>query len=274
MRIFFLMMSLILFGLIACGPKPPAETAEAKSAQTLYQNAEYVLEVDKNRTKAVALFAEVVRLYPYSEWTKRALIMLAYVKHKDRKYDEARAASQRFLHFYPDDEEAPYAMYLVALSYYDQIDDIGRDQALTREALWALRDVFEEYPNSDYARAALLKFDLAFDHLAAKQMEVGRYYLKRGHYTAAINRFRAVVESYQSTVYTAEALHRLVESYMALGLKAEAQTAGAILGYNYQSSPFYQDTYNLLTNRGLKPEASGRGWLRVIYRQVIKGEWL
>jgi outer membrane protein assembly factor BamD len=137
-----------------------------------------------------------------------------------------------------------------------------------------MRDVIELYPDSEYAQSAMLKFELAFDHLAAKEMEIGRYYLKRGHYTAAINRFRVVVQDFQTTTHTAEALHRLVEAYLALGLTDEAQTAAAILGYNYQSSPFYDDSFRLLTGQGLSPEARGESWLRTVYRQVIRGEWL
>ena len=137
-----------------------------------------------------------------------------------------------------------------------------------------MRDVIETYPDSEYARSAILKFDLAFDQLAAKEMEVGRYYLKRRHYTAAINRFRVVVQDFQTTTHTAEALHRLVESYLALGLTDEAQTAAAILGYNYQSSPFYEDSFRLLKGQGLSPEVKGDGWLRQVYRQMVRGEWL
>jgi outer membrane protein assembly factor BamD len=216
----------------------------------------------------------VERLYPYSEFAKRALIMQAFSYHKAKKYEESRAASQRYLDFYPGDEDAPYALYLMALSYYDQIDDVGRDQGVTFQALQGMRDVIETYPDSDYARSAMLKFELAFDHLAAKEMEIGRYYLKRGNYTAAINRFRTVVQDFQTTTHTAEALHRLVEAYLALGLNSEAQTAGAILGYNYQASPFYDDSFRLLKGRGLNPEAVGDSWLRSVYRQMVRGEWL
>jgi outer membrane protein assembly factor BamD len=134
--------------------------------------------------------------------------------------------------------------------------------------------VIETYPDSEYAQSAILKFDLAFDHLAAKEMEIGRYYLKRRHYSAAINRFRVVVEQFQTTTHTAEALHRLVESYLGLGLTDEAQTSAAILGFNYQSSPFYQDSFDLLKNQGLAPESKGDSWLAAIYRQMVKGEWL
>ena len=162
----------------------------------------------------------------------------------------------------------------MALSYYDQIDEVGRDQGLTFQALQSLRAVIEGYPDSEYARSAILKFDLAFDHLAGKEMEIGRYYLRRDHHTAAINRFRVVVEDFQTTTHTAEALHRLVESYLSLGLTREAQTAGAILGYNYQSTEWYEDSYRLLTGQGLEPEVFDGTWLGAIYRQMVKGEWL
>ena len=134
--------------------------------------------------------------------------------------------------------------------------------------------MIERYPDSEYARAAILKFDLAFDHLAAKEMEIGRYYLRREHYTAAIKRFRVVVEDFQTTTHTAEALHRLVEAYLSLGLTQEAQTAGAILGFNYRSTDWYEDSFALLTGQGLTLEAAGDSWLRKVYRQTVKGEWL
>lgn len=246
---------------------------ETYSARELYQRAEFELE-GGDPEEAARFFGEVERLYPYSEWAKRALIMQAFAYHRDRDYESSRATAQRYLSTYPADEDSAYAQYLVALSYYDQIDDVGRDQGLTFQALQSLREVIEKYPQSDYARSAILKFDLAFDHLAAKEMEVGRYYLKRGHYVAAINRFRVVVEDFQTTTQTPEALHRLVESYLSLGLTDEAQTAGAILGHNYAASEWYQDSYALHTGRGLRPVARGEGWLRAIYRQVVRGEWL
>ena len=241
--------------------------------QDIYKKAEFELETG-DEEEAVKLFAEVERLYPYSEWAKRALIMSAFALHQGKDYENSRAAAQRFLDFYPADEDASYAQYLLAISYYDQIDQVGRDQGLTFQALQALRTVIERYPNSEYAKSSILKFDLAFDHLAGKEMEIGRYYLKREHFTAAINRFRAVVEDFQTTSHTAEALLRLTESYLSLGLTDEAQTAAAILGHNYQGSPFYQDAFNLLRGRGLEPEAAGKGWLRDIYRQVVRGRWL
>jgi len=244
------------------------------TAEEIYKRGEFALETNRKPDEGIRYFSEVERLYPYSEWAKRALIMEAFSYHKARKYEEARASAQRFLDYYPGDQDAAYAKYLLALSYYDQIDEVGRDQGLTFQALQALRAVIEEYPDTEYARSAILKFDMAFDHLAAKEMEIGRYYLKKGHYAAAINRFRVVVQDFQTTTHTAEALHRLVESYLALGLTDEAQTAGAILGYNYQSSPFYEDSFKLLTGRGLEMKPKGNSWLAKIYRQVIKGEWL
>ncbi|MDO8984300.1 outer membrane protein assembly factor BamD [Cypionkella sp.] len=270
-------MVVLVASLAACSQKKQNDTAalDSLTAEQLYKRGELALEVRKGKNEdALADFEAVERLYPYSEWAKRALIMQAFTQHKNKKYEEARIAAQRYLDFYPGDEDAAYASYLLALSYYDQIDEVGRDQGLTYQALQALRVVIEEYPDSEYAKSATLKFDLAFDHLAAKDMEIGRYYLKRGNYTSAINRFRSVVQDFQTTTHTAEALHRLVESYLALGLTDEAQTAAAILGYNYQSSPFYQDSFNLLKKQGLAPEAKGTSWLSQIYRQTIKGEWL
>jgi outer membrane protein assembly factor BamD len=244
------------------------------TAEQIYKRGEWELANGRKGKDAAYYFSEVERLYPYSEWARRALIMEAYSAHKDRDYETSRASAQRYIDTYPGEEDAAYAKYLLALSYYDQIDDVGRDQGLTYQALQALRAVIEEYPDSEYARSAMMKFDLAFDHLAAKEMEIGRYYLKQGHYTAAINRFRVVVEQFQTTTQAPEALHRLVECYLALGLTNEAQTAGAILGHNFQSTPWYQDSYKLLTGKGLAPEAKGDSWLSRVYRQVIRGEWL
>ncbi len=253
--------------------KAEQKPIEQFTAQEIFQRAEYDLE-NGDYDDAAKWFGEVERLYPYSKLSRRALIMQAYVFHKAHEFDDSRAAATRFLDIYPGDEDAAYARYLLALSYYDQIDAIGRDQGQTFQALQALREVIERHPETEYARSAILKFDLAFDHLAGKEMEVGRYYLKRKHYTAAINRFRVVVEDFQTTSHTAEALHRLVESYLLLGLTDEAQAAGAILGHNFKATEWYEDSYALLTAQGLKPEAKGDNWLSALYRQLVKGEWL
>lgn len=262
-----------LFGGKVFGGSTRDVPLENLTAEQIYNRAEFELE-QGDADEAVRFFGEVERLFPYSEWAKRALIMSAFAYHSDRDYENSRAAAQRFIDFYPADDDTPYAQYLLAISYYDQIDQVGRDQGLTFQALQSLRAVIERYPNSEYAKSSILKFDLAFDHLAGKEMEIGRYYLKRGHYSAGINRFRVVVEEFQTTTHTAEALHRLVESYLSLGLTDEAQTAGAILGFNYQSSEFYDDSYKLLTGQGLEMAPRGTGWLVDIYRQVIRGKWL
>lgn len=267
-------LSVCLLGLlVACSDGEEPRPLDSFSAEELFNQGELQLEAGAP-DDAARLFGEVERLYPYSEWARRALVMQAFSYHRDRDYDAARGAAQRFLTTYPGDEDAAWAQYLLALSYYDQIEDVGRDQGLTFQALQALRAVIEEYPDSEYTSSAILKFDLAFDHLAAKEMEVGRFYLKRGHYVASINRFRIVVEDFQTTTQTPEALHRLVEAYLSLGLTEEAQTAGAILGFNFRSSDWYQDSFALLTGRGLRPEATGDNWLRQVYRQTVRGEWL
>jgi outer membrane protein assembly factor BamD len=259
--------------LVACSGAGSNVAMEDLSAQQIFELGERQIEAG-NADDAAFTFGEIERLYPYSEFAQRALIMQAFAYHRDGDYPNSRAAAQRFVDFYPAEQDAPYAAYLLALSYYDQISDIGRDQGLTLEALQSLRRVIETYPDSEYAAASVGKFDLAFDQLAAKEMEVGRYYLKRANYAAAANRFRTVVEDFQTTTHTPEALHRLVEAYLSLGLTDEAQTAGAILGYNYQSSDWYAASYALLTGRGLVAEAAGDNWLASIYRQVIRGEWL
>ena len=249
------------------------EPLEAYTPAQIFERGEF--ELENNRADDAAFyFGEIERLYPYSEFAKRALIMQAFAFHRDEEYPDSRSAAQRFIDFYPDDDDAAYARYLLALSYYDQIDEVGRDQGLTFQALQSLREVIERHPNSEYAKSSILKFDLAFDHLASKEMEIGRYYLRRDNYASSINRFRVVVEDFQTTSHTPEALHRLVEAYLSLGLINEAQTAGAILGHNFQSTEWYEDSYKLLTGKGLELKASGDGWLRQIYRQMIKGRWL
>jgi outer membrane protein assembly factor BamD len=264
--------ALTLLALAACG-RNQDERFASMSAQQIYLTGEAQLAEGQAR-EAGETFAEVERLYPYSEWAKRAMLMSAFAYHEGGQYAESRAAADRYLEFFPNDVDAPYAQFLIALSYYDQIVDIGRDQSNTFEALTEMRDIIERYPDSEYAKSAQLKFELALDHLAGKEMEVGRYYLGRGHYGAAINRFRVVVEDYQTTSHTPEALHRLVESYLSLGLTQEAQTAAAILGHNFQGSEWYADTYALMTGRGLRPATEpSDNWLDRTWRQAVRGEW-
>jgi len=260
--------------LVGCGVfEQSGQPLDDLPAQAIFERGEREI-AEGDPDDAAFTFGEIERLYPYSEFAERALIMQAFAYHRDRDYPNSRASAQRYLDFYPTQQDAAYAAYLLALSYYDQIDDIGRDQGLTFQALQALRRVIEQYPDTEYAAASIQKFDLAFNHLAAKEMEIGRYYLKRGNYIAASNRFRTVVEDFQTTTHTPEALHRLVESYLSLGLTDEAQTAGAILGYNYQSSDWYASSFALLTGRGLTADPVGNNWVASIYRQVVRGEWL
>ena len=274
--IYLIGVILVILGpLVGCSntAEVGSDEIENYSAKQIFDRAEFEMARSKPMD-AIAFFSDVERLYPYSEWAKRSVIMQAFAHHKAKQYEEARDAAERYIEYYPSDEDSAYAQYIIALSYYDQIEDIGRDQQVTAKALEAFKTLIVNYPNSEYVKAAELKFDLAFDHLAGKEMEVGRYYLKRQQFPAAINRFRNVAEEYQTSSYTAEALHRLVEAYLSMGLVEEAQSAGAILGYNYQATAWYQRTYSLLKNENLSPAAKGTGWLRKIHRQVLKGRWL
>ncbi|MCP5074916.1 MAG: outer membrane protein assembly factor BamD [Rhodobacteraceae bacterium] len=260
-----------------CAGRKQQASLDGLPPEAIFKRAEAQLTTRRGAERAATTFTEVERLYPYSEWAKRSVIMSAFAYHQARLYEESRAAAQRYLDFYPADEDAAYAQYLIALSFYDQIDQVSRDQGVTFQALQALRTTVERYPDSEYASSALLKFDLTLDHLAGKEMDIGRYYLKLGHFGAAISRFRVVVEDFQTTTHTPEALHRLVESYLSLGLNDDAQTAGAILGHNFQGTDWYKDSHVLLTGRGISTEAAGlkgEGWLKRIWRQTIKGQWL
>ena len=269
-----LILSVTLFFMLGCVNTDEDIVLEDLSAREIFIKAEKAWGNGDNE-KAAELFLEIERIYPYSELAKQALLNNAVVLQLEKDYEGSRLSANRFITFYPADKNTPYAYYLLALSYYDQIDEIGRDQANTYEALKLFRIIIERYPESEFASASSLKKDLAFDHLAAKEMEVGRYYLKNSHYIAAINRFETVVKEYPTTSHTPEALHRLVEAYLSLGLEGEATVAAAILGHNFKSSLWYQESYNLLGNEGSNTNLTGfRGWLGDIYRQVIRGEWI
>jgi outer membrane protein assembly factor BamD len=215
---------------------------------------------------AAAYFEEVERQYPYSVWARRAVLMAAYSYYEVNKYNDAINAADRFLALYSGNKDAAYAHYLKAISYYEQIVDVGRDQATTQQALVALNDVVARFPGTRYARDARLKLDLALDHLAGKEMAIGRYYLRKEQYVAAINRFRVVVETFQTTSQVPEALHRLVEAYVALGIRSEAQQAAAVLGYNYPGSRWYAQSYALINGQPLPAEAGG-GWFDDIFQR-------
>lgn len=259
--------------LAACSDEPDPLAQDTRPPEQIYAEAES-LRAEGQNAEAAALYDDIERLYPYSQFAKRAMLRSAEAYYTAQDYEQARLAAERFLNFYPADAEAPLAQFIVANTWYDQIVDIGRDQGNTREALNAMREMTARYPDSPYAREAQLKFDLALDHLAGKEMAIGRYYLKRDLYVAAINRFRTVVEDYQTTSHTPEALHRLVEAYMALGVVQEAQTAAAVLGYNFPGSDWYASSYDLLTGADTSPQLHSQGWLGRAYRQTIRGEWL
>ncbi|GIU67554.1 outer membrane protein assembly factor BamD [Candidatus Phycosocius spiralis] len=219
----------------------------------LYNNARDQLS-KRNYSEAVTGFEEVDRQHPYSEWARRALLMTAYANYQQNKYEEAIAGAQRFAALYPGNDSAVYAYYLIAICYFEQIVDVGRDQRMTELALAALNDVVQRYPQSEYARDARLKIDMTQDQLAGKEMEIGRYYLREGQHLAALGRFRRVVDLYQTTTHVPEALHRLVETNLSLGLWDEATKVGAVLGYNYPGSEWYEASYKLLTARGISPK--------------------
>ncbi len=229
-------------------------------------------ELDKRDfDQAILLFNEVERQHPYSEWARRSSLMSAFAAYESRKYDEAIGTSQRYLSLNPAGQGASYAYYLIAVSHFDQIMDVGRDQKTTELARDALRDVVRRYPESDYARDAMVKLDMVQDQLAGKEMEIGRWYLRRNQHLSAINRFRTVVKEYDTTNHAPEALHRLVEVYLSMGLKQEALASGAVLGYNYPNSIWYRDTYRLLSGEGLDPEATSEAQKRSWLQRLIPG---
>jgi outer membrane protein assembly factor BamD len=196
--------------------------------------------------ESAKLFDEVERQHPYSVWARRAQLMSAFSYYLGRKYNEAINSAQRFLSIHPGNSQAPYAHYLIAMSYYEQIADVTRDQRITEQASSSFGELIRRYPESRYAADARLKLDVINDHLAGKEMEVGRYYQRSGNWLAATMRFRNVVEKYQTTSHTPEALERLVESYLALGIPDEARKSAAVLGRNYPGSQWYHRAYALI----------------------------
>jgi outer membrane protein assembly factor BamD len=227
-------------------------------------------QINKNEWEnAAKQFDEVDRQHPYSVWARRAMLMSAFCSYQANKYSDAVSTADQYISLHPGSHEVAYAFYLKAISLYEQIVDVNRDQANTAGALVALQDVVQRFPDTEYARDATLKIDLTQDHLAGKEMAVGRYYLTRGDYIGAINRFRAVIEQYQTTPQIAEALERLTEAYYSLGLNSEAQTAAAVLGANYPGSEWYTDSYNLLKGRNLKPVEDKGSWISQAFHRVL-----
>ena len=266
-RPLLVLLAAAVIALSACGSDDESEYVE-RPVEELYNLAMDDL-TRGNAQLAAKGFDEVERQHPYSIWARRAQVMGAYAYYLDNQYDEAILAAQRFIQLHPGNPDVPYAQYLVATCYYEQIADVGRDQKMTQRALEALQEIVERYPESPYARDARLKLDLAHDHLAGKEMAIGRYYLQRGQYTAAINRFRTVIEKFQTTTHVPEALHRLTEAYVALGVKEEAQATAAVLGHNFPGSEWYQDSYALLTGEDLRPRTVGGSWISRLWNSVF-----
>ncbi|MFA5121690.1 outer membrane protein assembly factor BamD [Zavarzinia sp.] len=261
-------MAVVVATLAACSSDREPEPYVEKPVEPLYNEAADALSKEKYN-KAADLFLEVERQHPYSIWATKAQLMAAYAYYQAEKYPDAIDTAKRFIELHPGNKDAEYAYYLIAICYYEQIVDVGRDQKNTEEALKALSEVVRRAPGTDYARDARLKLDLTRDHLAGKEMEVGRYYQKRKQYLAAINRYRAVIEQYQTTSHIPEALDRLVECYLSLGLTHEAQVAGSVLGYNYPGSKWYEDAYALLTDANLRPVADDRSWITRAFDKTL-----
>lgn len=238
-------------GLAACSGDKAPETYVEEPVEQLYNAA--VDELEKGSYElAGTKFDEVERQHPYSTWAVKAQVMAAYSLYMANKYDEAVLALDRFIQLHPSSKDTAYAYYLKGLCYYEQISDVGRDQMMTQLALKTLNELLTRFPESEYARDAKLKIDLTYDHLAGKEMKIGRYYQSRGQWLAAINRFDKVVNDYQTTTHVPEALHRLVESYLALGLREEAKKSAAVLGHNFPGSSWYVESYALLEDPTVK----------------------
>ncbi|WP_206378236.1 outer membrane protein assembly factor BamD [Sneathiella limimaris] len=257
--------SLLMAG---CSSDDAAPEYVEQPVQVLYNKALADLN-SENYLEAARGFDEVERQHPYSVWSTKAQLMSAFAYYQSNKYDQAILAADRFIELHPGNKDVPYAHYLIAISYYEQISGVGRDQKVTRQALEALQRVVRRFPNTEYARDAKLKIDLTRDHLAGKEMEIGRYYQKSDQYVAAINRFRQVIERYQTTTHVPEALHRLTESYLALGIEDEAKNAAAVLGYNFPGSEWYQDSYALLDENYLRPEIKEDSWMTKVWKSIF-----
>ncbi len=258
---------LLGLGLAACASTEEAPYVE-RPVETIYSEAATAMDEERYK-EAARLFDEVERQHPYSQWATRAQLMAAYAHYQALAYDDAIIALDRFIQLHPGSDDIAYAYYMKGLSYYEQITDVGRDQRITQQALDALGEVTRRFPESPYSRDAALKIDLTNDHLAGKEMEIGRYYLRQGHQNAAIGRFRTVIEKYQTTSHVPEALHRLTEAYLALGVVDEAQAAAAVLGHNFPGSEWYVDSYALLVDANVRPESSSNSWISRAWASVF-----
>jgi outer membrane protein assembly factor BamD len=237
-------------------------------ADKLYNEGLYLLNQEKKSVAAAKRFEEVDRQHPYSDLARKSLLMSAYSHYEAQDYDSTIGAAQRYITLHPGSPDAAYAQYLIAASHFDQIPDISRDQGRTEKAIASLEEVVRKYPNSEYASAARRKLESARDQLAGKEMDIGRYYMERRDFTGAINRFKMVVTQYQRTRHVEEALARLTEAYMAIGIVSEAQTAAALLGHNFPESNWYKDAYSLVKSQGLEPSENKSSWMSRALRTV------
>ncbi|HZL41374.1 MAG TPA: outer membrane protein assembly factor BamD [Pseudolabrys sp.] len=247
------------------------ETVPDEAADRLYNEGLYLLNVRKKPLDAAKKFEEVDRQHPYSEWARKSLIMSSYAYYQAASYDDCVAGAQRYITLHPGSADAAYAQYLIGASYFDEIPDITRDQARTEKALAALQEVSRKYPTSEYSLSAKQKIQVAVDQLAGKEMQIGRYYLEKKDYTGAINRFKVVVTKYQTTRHVEEALMRLTEAYMALGIADEAQTAAAVLGHNFPDSVWYKHAYVLVKTGGSEPVENKGSWISRAFSKVGLG---
>jgi outer membrane protein assembly factor BamD len=241
------------------GPKDDPVLDEP--ADRLYNEGLYLLNVKKDTKGAAKRFEEVDRQNPYSEWARKSLIMSAYAYYEAGAYDDSINSARRYIQLHPGSPDAAYAQFLIGSSYFDQIRDVSRDQERTEKAISMLDEVVRKYPNTEYAVSAKRKIEQARDQLAGQVMLVGRYYMERRDYTGSINRFKTVVTKYQTTRHVEEALLRLTEAYLALGVAGEAQTSAAVLGHNFPDSRWYKDAYALLNARGLEPSENKGSWI-------------
>ncbi len=247
-----LLVAVSLGGCSVLKKKAPVLAYEERPVELLFDTGANYL--DRHQWgEAVNYFREVERQHPYSEWSRRSILMTAYAHYEANSYSEAISDADRFISLYPGNAATPYAFYLKAICYFEQIVDVGRDQASTENAQAGLRDVIKRFPNGQYAVDARVKLDMVQDQLAGKEMTIGRFYLRAGNPIAAMGRFRNVIDRYQTTSHTPEALYRLVEIYLTIGLPGEAAKNGAVLGYNYPGEPWYRDAYRLLTSKNLRP---------------------
>jgi len=247
------------------------DTFDDEPADKLYNEGLYMMNEKKDLKAASKKFEEVDRQHPYSEWARKSLLMSAYSYYQAGDYDSCIGSATRYVTLHPGSPDAAYAQYLIAASHYDQIPDISRDQGRTEKAIAALEEVVRKYPTSEYATSAKTKLQAARDQLAGKEMAVGRYYMEKRDFTAAINRFKTVVTQYQTTRHVEEALYRLTEAYMAIGIAGEAQTAAAVLGHNFPDSRWYKDAYNLVKSGGLEPSENQGSWISRTFKKIGLG---